>query len=239
MREIFDNLSTVFSNSTRLQIMHFLNEEPLTITELTAKIPNASASVVSRHLSILDEQGFIIKKAATGRSYELSPFGESICCMMKPITFFLKFETYFKSHSLTSLPANFLCSINMLEGAKFVEGTGSVMNELNSFIKSIKQKFYFLSNTHILIPHYNFEEIRVVYPENLFEKIGVAKLREDIKEYTNLSVDEVSLRLLPEIDIGLAIADDGEKGVVVCPRNDETTLDYAGMFIIDDEIGME
>lgn len=78
MKGIFDNLSHVFSNSTRLQIMYLLNEDPQTITELTANILNVSASVISRHLSILDEYDLIVKKTATSRTYELSPFGESI-----------------------------------------------------------------------------------------------------------------------------------------------------------------
>ncbi|MHA2298664.1 MAG: ArsR family transcriptional regulator [Candidatus Hodarchaeales archaeon] len=239
MKEIFDNLSRVFSNATRIQIMHLLNENPLTITELTAKISNVSASVTSRHLSVLDEHDFIVKKAATGRAYELSPFGESIYCMMKPLTFFLKHANFFKSHSLTSLPANFLCSINMLEHATFIEGTANVIKEINSYGKSIKQKSHYMSSQHFVVPNFNYEEIRVIYTEKLFEEIGALQFQKDLENSSKLSVDDVKMRLLPEIDIALAIGDENKKGLVVFPRNDGSTLDYAGMFIVEDEIGME
>ncbi|MFX0172254.1 MAG: hypothetical protein ACFE9L_10055 [Candidatus Hodarchaeota archaeon] len=47
------------------------------------------------------------------------------------------------------------------------------------------------------------------------------------------------MRLLPEVDIGLAIADEFEKGLLVCPRNDDPSSDYSSMFIVEDEAGME
>ncbi|MHA2247434.1 MAG: ArsR family transcriptional regulator [Candidatus Hodarchaeales archaeon] len=102
MKDIFDNLSRVFSNSTRFQIMYLLDEDPQTLTELTTKISDISASVVSRHLSILDEYDLIKKRTATSRTYELSLYGESVIRMMKPLTFFLKNSTYFKSPSITT-----------------------------------------------------------------------------------------------------------------------------------------
>ncbi|MFX0152861.1 MAG: hypothetical protein ACFFAJ_18915, partial [Candidatus Hodarchaeota archaeon] len=81
--------------------------------------------------------------------------------------------------------------------------------------------------------------IRVIYPIKLFNELGVPQLREDIKNDTNLSVDNVHMRLLPEVDIGLAIADEVEKGLLICPRNDDKGLDYNKLFVIEDEVGME
>lgn len=240
MNEEFDSVSSLFSNSTRLQIMLLLYEDPLTITELTAKIPNASASVISRHLSVLDASGLIIKKAVTSRTYALSPFGESLYCMMKPIVFFLKYSAYFKSHSLASIPTIFLRNIDMmLEHARFVEGTGSVIATIRDFAERAKQKWYYTTDTHFIFRGTYSQDIRVIYPVKLFDKIGVQKLREDIDEYTILSSNEVSLRLLPEIDIGIAIIDEAEKGLIAFPRNDEPAIDYGGVFIIEDETGME
>ncbi|MFX0185020.1 MAG: ArsR family transcriptional regulator [Candidatus Hodarchaeota archaeon] len=239
MKGTFDNLSRVFSNSTRLQIMYLLYEDSQTITELTAKISNVSASVVSRHLSLLDEYNIIDKKAVTSRNYELSPFGESILRIMNPLTFFIKKSAYFKSHSLKSLPSNFLRNIDILDNAIFVEGTGSVMNELTTNTSNIKHSIFYIASSHFLIPHYNYKEIRVIYPIWLYEQLGVPKLREDIEKNTNLSPDDVHIRLLPEIDVGVAIYDDYEKGIIVFPRNDDKGLDYNGLFVIEDKTGME
>ncbi|MHA2273498.1 MAG: ArsR family transcriptional regulator [Candidatus Hodarchaeales archaeon] len=240
MTEQFDSVSSLFSNATRLQIMHCLWGEPLTITELTAKIPNASASGISRHLSVLDASNLIVKKAATGRTYELSSFGESLCCMLKPIVFFLKFNPYFQSHSLASLPGIFLRNINVvLEHARFVEGTGSVMATIREFVKSAKRHLYYTADTHLIVTPSCCKDIRVIYPVTLVEEIGAQKLREDVNEYSILSPEEVSLRLLPEINIGIAIADEFEKGLMAFPRNDGSAIDYSGMFVIEDETGME
>ncbi|MHA2368657.1 MAG: ArsR family transcriptional regulator [Candidatus Hodarchaeales archaeon] len=240
MTEQFDSVSSLFSNATRLQIMHFLWEEPLTITELTAKIPNASASGISRHLSVLDASNLIVKKTATGRTYELSPFGESLYSMLKPIAFFLNYSAYFQSHSLASLPGIFLRNIDMvLEHARFVEGTGNVMATIREFVKSAKRQLYYTTNTHLFIDNSYCKDVRVIYPVTLFEEIGVQKIREDIKEYSILSPEEVSLRLLPEISIGIALVDEAKKGLIAFPRNDEPTIDYTGMFVIEDESGLE
>jgi predicted transcriptional regulator len=240
MREQFDSVSSLFSNATRLQIMHLLCEEPLTITELTAKIPSTSASGISRHLSVLDEAGLIVKTVATGRTYELSPFGESLYSMVKPIGFFLKYSAYFQSHSLASLPGIFLRNIDMmLEHARFVEGTGSVMATIREFAKSAKHQLYYTTNTHLIVADSYCKDLRVIYPQKLFEEVGVQKIREDIEEYSALSPEELSLRLLPEMDVGIAIADETEKGLIAFPRNDETAIDYTGMFVIEDETGLE
>ncbi|MHA2247433.1 MAG: hypothetical protein ACXADY_20970 [Candidatus Hodarchaeales archaeon] len=96
-----------------------------------------------------------------------------------------------------------------------------------------------MTNTYFTIGSRTYEEIRVIYTISLFNEIGVPQIREDIKNVINMSVDHVHLRLLPEMDIGLAIADEFEKGIIVFNRNGETTLDYTGMFVVEDDIGME
>ncbi|MFX0172253.1 MAG: ArsR family transcriptional regulator [Candidatus Hodarchaeota archaeon] len=144
MKRAFDNLSNVFSNATRLQIMYCLYEDPQTIKELTAKISSVSASVISRHLSLLDEYNLISKQTVTGRNYELSPFGESILRIMNPLTFFMKKSAFFKSHSLSSLPSVFLRNIDSLDNARFIEGVGSVITEITSFVHKTKRRIYYM-----------------------------------------------------------------------------------------------
>ena len=96
-----------------------------------------------------------------------------------------------------------------------------------------------MTNTHFNIPNYLYSEMRIIYSNKLFNEIGASRILQEIKKDTNVSVDNVQLRLLPEVNIGIAIADDYERGALVCPRNDDASPDYSGMFIIEDKNGME
>ncbi|MHA1967587.1 MAG: ArsR family transcriptional regulator [Candidatus Hodarchaeales archaeon] len=236
MKAISEDLSKILSNPIRLRIIHHLTEKPLSIKELVAKFPEKiSPSLISRHLSILDESCLIERKSTTSRSYELSPFGESFFRILKPVTYYLRYKEIFIAHSLLNLPDALLRNLDMLDQAKLVESTGIVISELRNFVQSIKRIIRYISSTHMAFPAPNLKKIELIYPERLYD---IPQFQEDLNLNKHLSVDDVELRLLPDIDIGIAIADNFEKGIIVLPKNEDYTLDYNVMFMIEDEIGM-
>jgi hypothetical protein len=84
-------------------------------------------------------------------------------------------------------------------------------------------------------PSPNLKKLEVIYPERSYD---MPRIQKSFNLNKHLSTDDVELRLLPNIDIDIAIADNFEKGVVVLPKNEDYTPDYNFMFMIKDDIGM-
>ena len=133
MNSDYSNLFSEFSNPVRLEITKILSEKYSTFTELSKKF-NLSNSEVSRHISRLVEQGFI-QKLANSKSYELTPLGEIILALFKPIEFIFQYLEYFRTHLISDLPVSLIRDIDVLSKSNFIEGTG--YNKIRTLQRSL------------------------------------------------------------------------------------------------------
>jgi predicted transcriptional regulator len=117
MEAFFDVLFEV-SNEDRYKILLQLLDKPLNITQLSKRL-GLSLTETSRHLSRIGDVG-LTRRDADGLNH-INEFGKALLEQLKGAEFVTKHRDYFKSHSMTHLPSEFVCRIGELKNSTYTD----------------------------------------------------------------------------------------------------------------------
>lgn len=222
----YSTLITEFSNPTRIKLLLLLDDQESTSTELTKRVGGISNSEVFRHLSRLAKEGFIMKKTASGRSYQLTPFGKSVVSAFRPLHFMFSHSEYFRTHRIDFLPDSLLRNIDALENAELVSGAGKVMMMMEQFMKlPLNELFLMVDNIFPFPP--SCDTVHFIVLPNLLEHT----------EFIRKNIKFPDKRVLLEIPVCIALTDTGH-GSVFFPSYGSQRPDFNEGFAVSDPTGI-
>lgn len=217
------NLLSDLANPLRLKIMHILDESSNTFTDLTKRL-SISNSEVSRHISRLSGQNFIIKHAST-KILELTPFGKIMLTLFAPIIYILDNSEFFKTHDFLDLPYNLITEIDSLDECEYIDGTGNVMLKLQEITERAKYKSWVLTSQ--------------IFP---FGKDGLDSkyiVTEEFRKFSDHALDQnksTEARFLAKIPIAIIIVD--EKEAMIFFPDLKGKSDFSTGFYAHEEVGL-
>jgi predicted transcriptional regulator len=135
-----NDVFSVLSNEIRRNVIFYLFEEDMTTSQLSKKL-NMTLQAMQKHLPKLIETG-IIKKNTDGKM-SLTEIGHTLANQIPSIEFLSENESYLKTHSLSSLPVQFLQRIGDLEKFELVpklknnEKYADFLTEAEEYVKII------------------------------------------------------------------------------------------------------
>ena len=141
-----NDVFSVLSNEIRRYVIFYLFEEDMTASHLSKKL-NMTLQAMQKHLPKLIETG-IIEKNSDGK-ISLTEIGHTLANQIPSIEFLSENESYLKTHSLSSLPTQFLQRIGDLEKFEMVskfknnEKYADFLTEAEEYIKIISTQNHF------------------------------------------------------------------------------------------------
>lgn len=124
------------SNPTRLQILIFLENNPMTVSQLAKKLKK-TIQALQRHVSRLFLSG-LIEKSIDGKVY-LTNLGKISLIQLSGYKFLLENKRYFLHHNFGDIPQSLLVRIGNLYNSKTVYGISPNIQTSKKIIKNSKE----------------------------------------------------------------------------------------------------
>ena len=163
-----NDVFTTLSNEIRRSIIFYLYEEDLTMSQLSKKL-KMTLQAMQKHLPKLVETGIIEKKDGT---MSLTQIGFALANQIPSVEFLSDNNSYLKTHSLSSLPSQFLQRIGDLEKFEMVsklennEKYADFLDEAEEYVK-------------ILSPQNHFDFDTTMISDMLKKKIRISQISDE------------------------------------------------------------
>jgi len=141
------NLLFELSNEDRLGILHLLGQEALNVTGIARRL-GLTTQETSRHVSRLSDIGLTEKDS--GGDFNITPYARTVLVQLGGLQFTSENKDYFASHTLESLPPEFICRIGDLADSRYVNDMGASMFLVEKVIQ--ESESYILSITDRIAP---------------------------------------------------------------------------------------
>ena len=141
------NLLFELSNEDRLGILRLLSGEALNVTGIARRL-SLTTQETSRHVSRLSEIG-LTEKGSDG-DYNVTPYARTVLVQLGGLQFTSENMEYFASHTLESLPQEFVCRIGDLADCRYVNDMGAALFLIEKVVKESED--YVLSVTDRIAP---------------------------------------------------------------------------------------
>lgn len=189
------------SNEDRLRILHWLNREKMNVTKLSREL-DLTTQESSRHLSRLIDVR-LVEKGADGL-HCLTPYGELILRQLPGLEFTSRHRDYFREHTLTNLPTEFVLRIGELEGSTYIDdvmvavhSVEETLLEAEEYILNINVPYIasafplvreayergvtgrFIHTRELIVPPSMREERERVFDDDIMKKIWTSGLQEE------------------------------------------------------------
>jgi predicted transcriptional regulator len=133
------------SNEDRLRILRRLQEGVLNVTGLSRAL-DLTTQESSRHLSRLGDVGL------TGRDadglYSLTPYASLVLRQLGGFEFTSAHKDYFLSHTLESLPGEFLCRISELAESTYVDDVMVAIYNVERAVQRAEEYFWIVTDQY-------------------------------------------------------------------------------------------
>lgn len=156
--EALTELLFVLASTDRLQVLSFLSEEKEYRLSDIAQRLNSPMQEASKHVSRLKDQNFVEKNPSNGY-YTLTTLGKLVIKLLPSIDFLLENKEYLLTHSVSSLPEEFIERIGELQEHRYNAKAGLVLSFTQQVIHEA-DKFVWLMSDHSLIYIFNIERDR-------------------------------------------------------------------------------
>jgi predicted transcriptional regulator len=154
--EALAELLFVLASTDRLQILSFMSEEKEYRLSDIAQRLNSSMQEASKHVSRLKDQNLVEKNPSNGY-YTLTTLGKYVIKLLPSIEFLSENKEYLLTHSVSSLPKEFIERIGELQEYRYNAKAGL------SFTQQVireAEKFVWLMSDHSLIDIFDIERDR-------------------------------------------------------------------------------
>jgi predicted transcriptional regulator len=153
----FYDLLFEVSNEDRTRILLELKSEPISYSGLSRKL-SITTQEVSRHLSRLNERGLTYRRP--DGLPDLTPMGELVLRQLKSLEFTSYYSDYFREHTLTSIPDQFVSRLGELRVSTLVD---NVMLAVHNVEKVLREADSYLLNINMPYIASAFPFIREAY----------------------------------------------------------------------------
>ena len=233
----FHDLLFEMSNENRYGVLLILQKEAKRITELTREM-KLTTTEVRRHVSRLAKVGLIQRDV--GGYYHLTPYGETSLLLLQEYIFLSSNSEYFKTHTLSNIPTEFLkqigeldASIHLNDAMGFLRYTENLFKDSKEYVWLIVNQFPMYSLTTIVEAIERGVQFRIIEPR---ERI----LNPDIESMTSEETQALSRtrqtplvdqRMMDEVNVYLFLSDN--RCIISFPTTDGQ-YDYRGFTATDD-----
>jgi predicted transcriptional regulator len=124
------------SNEDRYRILIQLDSEEMTITSLSNTL-NLSKQEVSRHISRLSNAKLSQKR--TDGSYYLTEYGKLALKQIPGLNFISQHKEYFSTHTLSSIPLEFINRIGDLQNSTYSDDVMVVLYNIEKLIEEAEE----------------------------------------------------------------------------------------------------
>jgi len=194
----FHDLLFEMSNENRYGVLLILQKEAKRITDLTREM-KLTTTEVRRHVTRLAKVGLIQRDV--GGFYHLTPYGEMSLLLLQEYIFLSSNSEYFKTHTLSNIPTEFLkqigelgASINLNDAMSFLRYIENLFKDSKEYVWLIVNQFPMYSLTTIVEAIERGVQFRIIEPR---ERI----LNPDIESMTSEETQALSrTRRTPLVD---------------------------------------
>ena len=210
------------ASSTRIEILHHLNEQNLKLAQLAKKL-DSSMQGLQRHVDRLVSSG-LIQKDAKGQ-FSLSSIGKASLQQIPAFEFMSKNKSYFENHTFGDLPAEFIRRIGDLSNSKYTNSTMETWQYSIDLQSAAKEYLFGISHTvateffqyliELLKKEVKFSAIfgeNTIIPKNFFEETN--KL--DLESFAKKGL--VQQKMIPKVTVTTVITE--SEAMVAFPKID-------------------
>jgi predicted transcriptional regulator len=234
------NLLFELSNEDRLRILFELRKKPMKLSRVSEKF-EFTVPETSRNMTRLTETGLIGK--GTDGTFHLTAFGEASLQLLANFEFISKNAKYFKIHTISNLPPEYVASIGCLKKSEFVSQFTEAMFDAENMIREAKE-FVWISIDEILassLPIFidainRGIELKKLMPRNAVIPPAILKLANDPAFDRAARAKKAESRYLDQVDFFLIMS---EKEVSIGFKNIEGVFDHVGSFRTTDKVAIE
>jgi len=134
------NLLFELSNEDRLNILKELRKAPMKLSRISERF-NFTVPETARNLTRLVEASLIVRDV--DGYFHLTPIGEASLQFISSFEFVSKHKKYFRTHTFSSLPLEYVTSIGALEKSEFVRGVSETLFNAENALKEAKEFIWF------------------------------------------------------------------------------------------------
>jgi predicted transcriptional regulator len=227
----FYDLLFELSNEYRHGILLLLQERPFRITDM-AKELSLTYPEIRRHVSRLQDIG-LIQRDMNG-FYRLTPYGDTALLILMEYQFLASNGEYFKTHSLSNIPTQFVKQIGELydsrkidDAMNFLRHTESLFNESEDYVWMLVDQFPITSLSTIVKTIERGVQFRIIEPrERILDPDLAALTSDEIQALIRArGTPLVEQRMLDEVKVLLCLSDN--TFVLAFPTSDGK-FDYKG-----------
>ncbi|MFW9965179.1 MAG: helix-turn-helix transcriptional regulator, partial [Candidatus Sifarchaeia archaeon] len=223
------------SNEDRLRVLKLLRESPTKLTALASTL-DLTVQETSRHLSRMTKAS-LIQKGSDG-AYFITAYGSQLQEVLPSLSFLIKNQEYFMTHTMSNLPREFISRIGDLVNAEFTDNAIVLFQQVDSLISKATKYVWImsdqaLSSTFLLLEQSlgRGVEFRVIMPAD----IEVPKLpKEILPDFSKYRGNLMEPRHLEKVTHVVILSE--SEGILTLPDLDGR-LDYLG-FRIEDSLGL-
>lgn len=237
MSQGFFDLLFEVSNENRYEILTTLQRKTMRTTDITSEI-DITRPEVRRHLSRLRDLG-LIHRDYEG-FYHITPYGETSLLLFQEFIFISKHSEYFKTHSLSQLPANFVKQIGDLRESIKLESPLDLIRYTENLIEESKEHVWIIvdqSPVHLLSTIVEALERGIDFKvielkERTISPNLEALTSSETKALSHtLSTSLYQQRMLDKVNVFMLISDN--RCIITFPTT-EQKFDYIGFTATDD-----
>ncbi len=238
LKELYSLLFEL-SNEDRLNILKELEKNPMRLSRVSEKF-NFTVPETARNLTRLAEADLITKDV--DGYFHLTPIGEATLHIIPSFDFISKHKKYFKTHTISNLPQEYLASIGALQKSEFMSKFSETLFIAENAIREAEE-FFWISVDQVLASSLQLfmdainrgVECRKLMPRNAVIPPSILKLANDPFFDRAARAKKVESRYLDSIDAYICIS---EKEVAsIGFKNSEGVFDY-GAFRATDEAAL-
>lgn len=236
--EDLTDLMFEISNEDRLRILIQLDEETMNITGLSRRL-GITTQEASRHLSRLSDVG-LTQKEADGLHHTTN-YGRLVLRQLRGLEFTSGRRDYFMTHSLESLPEEFVCRIGEIKDTTFIDDVMVAFYSIEKVIREAEEYLRIISDQYPVssIPLFTDAFRRDVKVETIDaadwvppQRLKDAIQAEDVEAVLQARSKKVMLeRVLERLDVFLWMSEK-EVAALAFP-NLEGRFDYLGFTGLD------
>lgn len=219
------------SNKDRYDIVKSLIKKESNLTQIS-NLLGLKLSESRRHLSRLSEVGLVQKKI--NGTYGITNYGAQILAQIDNITFFTENQEYFQSHSIDSIPHEYLSNFDLLSGSLLIDDMLDFIRILNQIISQAKtridillENFPWVSTPSVIQAINRGVKLRIIEKRKTGNDSSEASIMEDNRDIPDRIIKSpfVEYATLEQIGIFLIISDNS--ALIILPTT-EGKFDYNG-----------
>jgi predicted transcriptional regulator len=131
------------SNEDRLQILQALVDNQENLTTLASTL-NLTVQETSRHLARMSKAK-LIQKGSDG-AYSITPYGSQLQEILPSLSYLIRNQDYFMTHTLSKLPRKFISRVGDLTKADFTDNAIVLFQQVDSLISRANEYVWILSD---------------------------------------------------------------------------------------------